>query len=68
MRVALLRMRYLPLAAFLGLSLLWGSGWLLRASTPAQPPLRSLAIQYAIAAVIPAALGPSPSSVAQATP
>ena len=52
MRVALLRMRYLPLAAFLGLSLLWGSGWLLRASTPAQPPLRSLAIQYAIAAVV----------------
>jgi drug/metabolite transporter (DMT)-like permease len=51
-RVALLRMRYLPLAAFLGLSLLWGSGWLLRASTPAQPPLRSLAIQYAIAAVV----------------
>ena len=51
MRVALLRLRYLPLAAFLGLSLLWGSGRLLRASTPAQPPLRSLAIQYAIASV-----------------
>jgi drug/metabolite transporter (DMT)-like permease len=47
-----MRMRYLPLAAFLGLSLLWGSGWLLRASTPTQPPLRSLAIQYAIAAVV----------------
>ncbi len=52
MRVALLRMRYLPLAAFLGLSLLWGSGWLLRASTPAQPRLRSLAIQYSIAAFV----------------
>ena len=52
MRVALFLMRYLPLAAFLGLALLWGSGWLLRASTPAQPPLRSLAVQYAIAAVV----------------
>jgi drug/metabolite transporter (DMT)-like permease len=51
-RVALSRMRYLPLAAFVGLSLLWGSGWLLRASTPAQPRLRSLAIQYAIAAAV----------------
>jgi drug/metabolite transporter (DMT)-like permease len=45
-------MRYLPLAGFLWLSLLWGSGWLLRASTPAQPPLHSLAIQYTIAAVV----------------
>lgn len=52
MRVALFLMRYRPLAAFLALSLLWGSGWILRASSPAQPPLRSLAIQYGIAAVI----------------
>jgi drug/metabolite transporter (DMT)-like permease len=51
-RVALFRMRYLPFAVFLGLSLLWGSGWLLRGSIPAQPPLRSLAIQYAISAAI----------------
>lgn len=52
MRVALFPMGYRPLAAFLGLSLLWGSGWILKASSPAQPPLRSLAIQYGIAAVI----------------
>lgn len=52
MRVALFPMGYRPLAAFLGLSLLWGSGWILRASSPAQPPLRSLALQYGIAAVI----------------
>jgi drug/metabolite transporter (DMT)-like permease len=51
-RVALFRMRYLPFAVCLGLSLLWGSGWLLRGSIPAQPPLRSLAIQYAISAAI----------------
>ncbi len=52
MRVALFPMRYRPVAAFLSLSLLWGSGWILRASSPAQPPLRSLAIQYGIGAVI----------------
>lgn len=52
MRVALFLMRYRPLAAFLALSLLWGSGWILRASSPAQPPLRSLAIQYGLGAVI----------------
>src|SRR3954468_17074763 len=52
MRVALSPMGYRPLAAFLVLSLLWGSGWILRASSPAQPPLRSLAIQYGMGAVI----------------
>jgi drug/metabolite transporter (DMT)-like permease len=45
-------MRYRPLVAFLALSLLWGSDWVLRASSPPQPPLRSLAIQYAISAAI----------------
>ncbi len=43
-------MRYLPIAAFLGLSLLWGSEWMLTASLPRQPHLRALALQYAIAA------------------
>jgi drug/metabolite transporter (DMT)-like permease len=46
-------MRYLPIAAFLGLSLLWGSEWLLTAFLPAQPPhLRALAIQYGIGAIL----------------
>jgi drug/metabolite transporter (DMT)-like permease len=45
-------MRYLPLAGFLVLSLLWGSSWVLRASGPLQPPLRSLAIQYGISAAL----------------
>lgn len=45
-------MRYLPRAGFLVLSLLWGSGWVLRASGPLQPPLRSLAIQYGISAAV----------------
>jgi drug/metabolite transporter (DMT)-like permease len=49
--VALHRLRYLPVAAFLILSLLWGSGWVLKAASPTQPPLRSLAIQYGIGAV-----------------
>lgn len=44
-------MRYLPLAVFTGLSLLWGSEWLLTASLPTQPRLHALAIEYAIAAV-----------------
>jgi drug/metabolite transporter (DMT)-like permease len=44
-------MRYLPLAVFAGLSLLWGSEWLLTASLPTQPPLHVLAIEYGIAAV-----------------
>lgn len=44
-------MRYLPLAGFAGLSLLWGSEWLLTASLPAQPRLHALAIEYGIAAV-----------------
>jgi drug/metabolite transporter (DMT)-like permease len=52
MCVALHRMRYLPLAAFLALSLLWGSGWMLRASIPPQPALRSLAVQYGISAIL----------------
>jgi len=43
-------MRYLPIAAFLGLSLLWGSEWMLTTSLPPQPHLRSLALQYGIAA------------------
>jgi drug/metabolite transporter (DMT)-like permease len=43
-------MRYLPMAAFIGLSLLWGSEWMLAASFPAQPRLRTLAFQYAISA------------------
>jgi drug/metabolite transporter (DMT)-like permease len=44
-------MRYLPLAVFAGLSLLWGSEWLLTASLPTQPRLHSLAVEYGIAAV-----------------
>lgn len=43
-------MRYLPIAAFLGLSLLWGSEWMLTASLPPQPHLRALALQYGIGA------------------
>jgi drug/metabolite transporter (DMT)-like permease len=43
-------MRYLPLAVFAGLSLLWGSEWLLTASLPTQPRLHALAIEYGIAA------------------
>jgi drug/metabolite transporter (DMT)-like permease len=43
-------MRYLPIAAFLGLSLLWGSEWMLTASLPPEPHLRSLALQYGISA------------------
>jgi drug/metabolite transporter (DMT)-like permease len=43
-------MRYLPIAAFVGLSLLWGSEWMLTASLPPQPHLRSLALQYGISA------------------
>jgi drug/metabolite transporter (DMT)-like permease len=43
-------MRYLPIAAFLGLSLLWGSEWMLTASLPPQPHLRGLALQYGIGA------------------
>jgi drug/metabolite transporter (DMT)-like permease len=43
-------MRYLPIAAFLGLSLLWGSEWMLTASLPPQPHLRALALQYGISA------------------
>jgi drug/metabolite transporter (DMT)-like permease len=45
-------MRYLPVAAFLVLSLLWGSEWMLTASLPAQPRLRTLALQYAISACL----------------
>jgi drug/metabolite transporter (DMT)-like permease len=51
-RRSLYRMRYLPLAGFLVLSLLWGSSWVLRASGPSQPPLLSLAIQYGISAAV----------------
>jgi drug/metabolite transporter (DMT)-like permease len=45
-------MRYLPIAGFLLLSLLWGSEWMLAASLPAQPHLRALAIRYGISAVL----------------
>ena len=45
-------MRYPQVAAFLGLSTLWGSEWILTASVPAQPRLRALALQYAISAVL----------------
>jgi drug/metabolite transporter (DMT)-like permease len=45
-------MRYLPMAAFLGLSLLWGSGWILASSLPAQPRLCALALQYGVSAVL----------------
>jgi drug/metabolite transporter (DMT)-like permease len=51
-RRSLYRMRYLPVTGFLLLSLLWGSGWVLRASGSSQPPLRSLAIQYGISAAV----------------
>jgi len=51
-RRSLYRMRYLPLAGFLVLSLLWGSSWVLRAPGPSQPPLLSLAIQYGISAAV----------------
>lgn len=44
-------MRYLPLAVFAALSLLWGSEWLLTASLPTQPRLHALAIEYGIAAI-----------------
>lgn len=45
-------MRYRSVAAFLGLSLLWGSEWLLMVSTPAQPNLRALAIRYGLSALL----------------
>jgi drug/metabolite transporter (DMT)-like permease len=45
-------MRYLPVAAFLGLSLLWGSEWMLTTFLSAQPHLRILAIQYGIGAAL----------------
>jgi drug/metabolite transporter (DMT)-like permease len=45
-------MRYLPIAAFLLLSLLWGSEWMLVASLPAQPHLLVLAIRYGLSAVL----------------
>jgi drug/metabolite transporter (DMT)-like permease len=45
-------MRYRTIAGFLGLSLLWGSEWLLTASVPAEPHLRALAIRYGLGAVL----------------
>lgn len=45
-------MRNLPMAAFLGLSLLWGSEWILASSLPAQPRLCALALQYGISAAL----------------
>jgi drug/metabolite transporter (DMT)-like permease len=45
-------MRYRTIAGFLGLSLLWGSEWILTASVPAQPHLGALAIRYGLSAVL----------------
>ena len=45
-------MRYLSIAAFLLLSLLWGSEWMLTASLPTQPQLRVLAIRYGLSTVL----------------
>jgi drug/metabolite transporter (DMT)-like permease len=45
-------MRNRCLAAFLGLSLLWGSEWMLTASIPAQPHLPALAIRYGLGALL----------------
>ena len=45
-------MRFLPMAAFLGLSLLWGSEWILTSFLPAQPRLCALALQYGISAAL----------------
>lgn len=45
-------MRYWTIAGFLGLSLLWGSEWILTASIPAQPHLGALAIRYGLSAVL----------------
>jgi drug/metabolite transporter (DMT)-like permease len=45
-------MRNRCLGAFLGLSLLWGSEWMLTASIPAQPHLRALAIRYGLGALL----------------
>jgi drug/metabolite transporter (DMT)-like permease len=45
-------MRNRTIAGFLGLSLLWGSEWILTASVPAEPHLRALAIRYGLSAVL----------------
>lgn len=45
-------MRSLPMVAFLALSLLWGSEWILTSSLPAQPRLCALALQYGISAAL----------------
>lgn len=44
--------RRLPILAWFALALLWGSEWMLTASLPAEPPLLSLAIRYAVAAAL----------------
>src|SRR5947209_4838399 len=51
-------MRSRWLAAFVGLSLLWGSEWMLMTSIPEQPQLRALAIRYGLSALLllPAAI------------
>jgi drug/metabolite transporter (DMT)-like permease len=51
-------MRYRCFAAFVGLSLLWGSEWMLMTSIPEQPHLRALAIRYGLSALLlmPAAI------------
>ena len=45
-------MRFAPIAAFLALSLVWGSEWMLAASLPAQPALLSTAARYGVAALL----------------
>jgi drug/metabolite transporter (DMT)-like permease len=45
-------MRSRTIAGFLGLSLLWGSEWILTASVSAQPHLGALAIRYGLSAVL----------------
>ncbi len=42
----------LPILAWFVLALLWGSEWMLAASLPAQPALRSLALRYGAAALL----------------
>lgn len=45
-------MRRLPILAWFTLALLWGSEWILTASLPAQPPLLSLSLRYAVASLL----------------
>ena len=45
-------MRRLPMLAWFALALVWGSEWILSASLPAQPPLLSLSLRYAVASLL----------------